>query len=283
MGEAIVVLAVLLFGGGFLVRSVSAARSSAWAGPRTTGMRQRAPARTGPAGQRPVRHEMRLRRLDAQLKNWLAGEDHARKNGGGSGPPARPPAAPGRARAAATATVKRLGQLKPNGNGGGNGSGPGTGPRPGSPAAARPASSPARPAPAPSPNGSSGRTTTVAAGTSTGSVEKLIEGINQLHAEATAGGIHAKQRALKAATEGCIRFAQMAAMLSRSMSEPSSNYGPEITEPAAKSAEHLQAAGMSFGEADTNLTTLLNMSVGELAQSSRQAPHHGELSESGSH
>jgi len=75
----------------------------------------------------------------------------------------------------------------------------------------------------------------------------------------------------------------MAAMLSRSMSEPSSNYGPEITEPAAKSAEHLQAAAMAFGESDTNLTTLLNMSVGELASSARQAPHHGELSENGSH
>jgi hypothetical protein len=39
---------------------------------------------------------------------------------------------------------------------------------------------------------------------------------------------------------------------------------------------------MLFGEADTNLTTLINMSVGDLATSSRQAPHHTELSENGS-
>jgi hypothetical protein len=122
----------------------------------------------------------------------------------------------------------------------------------------------------------------VAAGTSTGSVEKFVEGVGQIHAEAAAGGIHAKQRGIKASTEGSMRFSAMASMLSRTMSEPASNYGPEITEPLAKAAEHLQAAAMSFGEADTNLTTLLNMSVGELAASSRQAPHHGELSENGS-
>jgi hypothetical protein len=149
------------------------------------------------------------------------------------------------------------------------------------PAASSPPPAPARPAPAS--NGSTGRTTTVAAGTSTGSVEKFVEGVNQIHAEAAAGGIHSKQRGIKASTEGCMRFSAMAAMLSRTMSEPASNYGPEITEPLAKAAEHLQAAAMAFGESDTNLTTLLNMSVGELASSARQAPHHGELSENGSH
>jgi hypothetical protein len=122
----------------------------------------------------------------------------------------------------------------------------------------------------------------MASGSSSGGVEKLIEGIQQIHAEALAGNIHAKQRALKAATEGCLRFAQTAVMLSRLMSEPGNNYGPEITEPIAKSGEQLQAAAMLFGEADTNLTTLINMSVGDLATSSRQAPHHTELSENGS-
>jgi hypothetical protein len=274
MGEAIVVLAVVLFGGGFLARSVAAARNSAWAGPRTAGMRHRAGVTRGggASGPRPVRHEARLRRLDAELKDWLAGRDHARKNGSGSASPARPPAAPGRARAAATATVKRLGQSRLAAASSGTAA----------PPAARTASAPARPAPAPSPNGTPGRTTTVAAGTSTGSVEKFVEGVNQIHAEAAAGGIHSKQRGIKASTEGCMRFSAMAAMLSRTMSEPASNYGPEITEPLAKAAEHLQAAAMAFGEADTNLTTLLNMSVGELAASARQAPHHGELSENGS-
>lgn len=116
----------------------------------------------------------------------------------------------------------------------------------------------------------------------TGGTEQLVEGINQVHAAAVSGGIHAKQQGMKASTEGSIRFGQMASMLSRTMSEPGSNYGPEITEPLGKASQHLQAAAMAFGEADAALTTLMNMSVGELAASSRQAPNHAELSENGS-
>ena len=122
----------------------------------------------------------------------------------------------------------------------------------------------------------------MAATGSSHAAEKLIEGVNQIHAEAAAGGIHAKHAAIKAATEGAMRFSSMQGMLARSMSEPGSNYGPEITEPVAKAGEHLQAAAMALGEADANLSTLVNMTVGDLANSARQAPHHAELSENGS-
>jgi len=114
---------------------------------------------------------------------------------------------------------------------------------------------------------------------STAGAEQLIEGANRIHAEAAAGGIHHKQAAIKSATEGSIRFAGMAQMLSRTLSEQ--NYGPEITEPLSKAAQHLQAAAMAFGESDTNITTLIHMTVGDLATSPRQAPHHSELSEAG--
>ena len=72
------------------------------------------------------------------------------------------------------------------------------------------------------------------AGTSTASAEKLIEGINEIYAKAASGGIHAKQEAVKAAHEACVRFASMSQMLARTMSEPDQNYGPEITEPMAR-------------------------------------------------
>jgi hypothetical protein len=72
-------------------------------------------------------------------------------------------------------------------------------------------------------------------------------------------------------------------MMARAMSEPGSNYGAEITEPLSKAATHMQAAAMSISEGDANLSTLINMSVGDLANSARQAPHHAELSENGSH
>ena len=116
----------------------------------------------------------------------------------------------------------------------------------------------------------------------TGGTEQLVEGINQIHTAAVSGGIHAKQRGIKASNEGCMRFSAMAEMLSRTMSEPGSNYGPEITEPLSRGSQHLQAAAMAFGESDTALATLMNMSVGDLASSARQAPNHAELSENGS-
>ena len=124
---------------------------------------------------------------------------------------------------------------------------------------------------------------TVAAGTSTASAEKLIEGINEIHAHAASGGIHAKREALAAAHEGAVRFAAMMQMLARTMSEPGSNYGNEITEPIAKGGEQFQAGAITIGEGEARLVTLINMTVGDLATSPRQAPHHRELSENGAH
>ena len=115
----------------------------------------------------------------------------------------------------------------------------------------------------------------------TGIITASHDGINKIHATAQAGGIHAKHAAVKAAVEGCIRFAGMLQMLSRQMSEPGQHYGPEITEPIGKAATHLQAGAMTLGEADTNIATLINTTVGELARGTRQAPHHEELNEAG--
>lgn len=123
----------------------------------------------------------------------------------------------------------------------------------------------------------------MASGTSTASAEKLIEGINEIHAHAQAGGIHAKQEAVKAAHEASVRFAAMVQMLARQMSEPGQNYGHEITEPLAQAGNHHQAAAMSLSESDAAISTLINMTVGDLARSPRQAPHHQELSETGAH
>ena len=77
------------------------------------------------------------------------------------------------------------------------------------PAAAPPPVPAAPPAPA-SPNGRN-----PAMATGNGSAEKLIEGVNQVHAEAGAGGIHAKHGAIKAANEGALRFAAMLSMMAR--------------------------------------------------------------------
>lgn len=124
----------------------------------------------------------------------------------------------------------------------------------------------------------------MAAGSSTASAEKLIEGINEIYAKAASGGLTAKQEAVRAAHEGAARFAGMMQMLARTMSEPGSNYGPEITEPISKAGMQFQAGAMLLSEADNALETLANMTLREAAQSPRQTPHHtNELAESGRH
>lgn len=119
------------------------------------------------------------------------------------------------------------------------------------------------------------------AGTSTASAEKLVEGINEIHTHAANGNIHAKREAVAAIHEAAVRFASMVQMLARTMSEPGNHYGPEITEPLAKSGTHLTAAAMTASEADSSLQTLANMTLGAMPGSGRQAPHHGQLTESG--
>lgn len=156
-----------------------------------------------------------------------------------------------------------------------------TGPGPGN--GAPPARQSPPPAPPSQPASSNGGTP-VEAGTNGASgsagAEQFIDGVNKIHATAAAGGINAKQAAIKAATEGCIRFAGMLQMVARQMTEQG-RYGPEITEPLAKAATHLQAGAMTLGESDTAITTLKHMQVGELAMSARRAPHHDELNEAG--
>jgi len=114
-----------------------------------------------------------------------------------------------------------------------------------------------------------------------GAVEQAIEGLNGIHAAALAGNINAKRAAVKALAEVQARAAAMCDMLAREMSEPGMNYGPEVTEPIAAAGTHANAASLVLGDADTALTTLINMGVGELADSPRQAPASPELSETG--
>lgn len=121
----------------------------------------------------------------------------------------------------------------------------------------------------------------MSAGTSTASAEKAIEGVNEIYAHGMSGGIHAKQEAMKAMHELAVRAAQMAVAFARQMSEPGSNYGTEITEPLATAGTHYQAAASSVSESDAAISTLINMTVGDLAASARQAPHHNELTENG--
>jgi hypothetical protein len=257
---AILGLIVLIVCFELLGRAIANSRDRAWAGPRSGRMRSRAAAPRPPRGQ--VRADVRRMWEQARSTNWLEAQRHARANGGGT-VTAAPPKQP---------LTTRL-RLKPQtvttttaaaGNG-----------KNGPPA--RPSQPPPRPSAQPGTNGG----TTMSTGTSTASAEKLIEGVNEIHAHAASGGINAKREALNAAHEAAGRFASTMEMLGRAMSEPDSRYGPEITEPIVKAGAQLRAAAIQISEGKASLDTLVGMSVGELAASARQAPHHSELSENG--
>jgi hypothetical protein len=114
------------------------------------------------------------------------------------------------------------------------------------------------------------------------SAEDLIAAIDTMAARAAAGNIHAKRGAILQMHEAAERFAAAAQMLARQMSEPGSNYGPEITEPIAQAGTHQQASAMAFADADAALSALMRRSVAEQAESGTQTPHHqNELTESG--
>ena len=119
-------------------------------------------------------------------------------------------------------------------------------------------------------------------GSSNASGEKIVEGAEELHKHAAAGNINAKMEALAGAAGGATRFAATMEMLGRTMSEPDTRYGPEITEPIVKAGAQLHAAAIQISEGRANLESLANMNLRDLAGSSRQAPHHSELSENGS-
>ena len=111
-------------------------------------------------------------------------------------------------------------------------------------------------------------------------IADLVTVIDRIRAIATAGNVHVKRSALSACSVACMRFASMATSLSRAMSE-SGHYGPEITEVISTAAIHLTAAASAFAEAESSLKALLDMKLGDVPASGRQAPHHDELTETG--
>lgn len=287
-----------------LSRAIQNARGNAWAGPRSTGMRSRATTPRSPAsghGRTAMRsagsavlhpHNGTIRaqaRADAHkvwqqamATDWLEQRRHERTNGGAGDTLTytTPPTIRQRLMRLRPFTQDDPAAQEPAGNGKqpANGTSQPAAPGNGGPPARH--SPPSAPVPPASTNGGP----TVPTGTSTAAAEKMTEGIQEIYARAASGGINAKQEAVRAAHEAAVKFAGMMQMLSRTMSEPGSNYGPEITEPIAKAGTQFQAGAMLLSEADSNLETLANMTLREAAASPRQVPHHEhELSENGRH
>ena len=105
----------------------------------------------------------------------------------------------------------------------------------------------------------------------------LLHVINALVAQASSGDIQAVRQVgmtLSRAWEGA---GNALGRLGRRLAEPDKHYGPEIWEPWVTAGAQTGAAGMLLSQADAMLASLMATSVGELAASSRQAPHHSQL------
>ena len=271
--HAVFAVIIILVAGGFLFHGIAKARAAGAPSVTASGKRGKGAGRAT-VRMPSARDAAKTIWTQAHATNWLEQMRHHRQNG--TSPP------PGKAIRAARATGRGVRKLRgaiwpaPKAQGAG-----GTSPPPPA-AAAVTLKPPAPPAPAsPGTNGTSnGRQPTMASTTSSGSAEKLVEGVNQVHNSAASGGIFAKHGAIKAAHEGALRFADMAQMLARTLAE--AHYGPEITEPLSKAGTHMRATAQALSESDANLHSLINGSVGDHVRSGRQIPTTAELSEKGS-
>ena len=271
--HAVFAVIIILVAGGFLFHGIAKARAAGAPSVTASGKRGKGAGRAT-VRMPSARDAAKTIWTQAHATNWLEQMRHHRQNG--TSPP------PGKAIRAARATGRGVRKLRgaiwpaPKAQGAG-----GTSPPPPA-AAAVTLKPPAPPAPAsPGTNGTSnGRQPTMASTTSSGSAEKLVEGVNQVHNSAAAGGIFAKHGAIKAAHEGALRFADMAQMLARTLAE--AHYGPEITEPLSKAGTYMRDTAQALSESDANLHSLINGSVGDHVRSGRQIPTTAELSEKGS-
>ena len=117
------------------------------------------------------------------------------------------------------------------------------------------------------------------AAVSSGAVEQAVNGMHQVHTRASSGNIRVKHWAVKACAELFTRQAAMLQLLSVALAD--ARYGPEICEPMAQAASFARAAALCCGQSDAAMSSLVNMTVGDLADSPRQAPDRQELSETG--
>lgn len=163
----------------------------------------------------------------------------------------------------------------------------GPGSRPASPPGPAPGpespESPPQAPPSHPPSSSSSQPSQQPGGTAmaSGAVEQAIEALGHIHMEAMSGGITGKRRAVLALAELQQRVNQTAFAISRAMSEPGQNYGPEITEKIAAAGTHAQASALVFAQADAALSALLQATLAESMQVNRKIPHPQELTETG--
>lgn len=133
---------------------------------------------------------------------------------------------------------------------------------------------PQRPAPAP------GRTTPVttpSASPGPGAGADLFTAMQQLISAALSGGLRSKQRGGAALSDGLDYMATSLQAFARRLAEPDQHYPPAVWEAFSRAAAHLKAASSASGEGASAVGAIAAMTVGDLADSATQSPHHDEL------
>jgi hypothetical protein len=110
-----------------------------------------------------------------------------------------------------------------------------------------------------------------------GAQSDLLYAANALAAEASHGDIHAVRRVDATFAAVATELGSALTRLGQRLSEPDKRYGPEIWEPVMQAGAQCKAAGIHLGEADANTLSLINTTLGELANSPRQSPHHSQM------
>jgi hypothetical protein len=105
----------------------------------------------------------------------------------------------------------------------------------------------------------------------------LLHAIGSLVARASGGDIRDVRRTIKTLATAADALGSGVSHLGTRLAEPDKLYGGEIWEPLAMAGAQLRSGALHMNQSDSMVTSLLNTSVGELAETPRQAPHHSQL------
>jgi hypothetical protein len=105
----------------------------------------------------------------------------------------------------------------------------------------------------------------------------LMHAIGSLVARASGGDIRDVRRTIKTLATAADALGDGVSHLGTRLAEPDKLYGSEIWEPLTMAGAQLRSGALHMNQSDSMVTSLLSTSVGELAETPRQAPHHSQL------
>lgn len=110
-----------------------------------------------------------------------------------------------------------------------------------------------------------------------GAQSDLLHSITSMVNKASHGDIRDVRRCIKTLATAADCLGSGVSHLGRRLAEPDKKYGPEIWEPLTRASSQIRSGALHMGQSDSMVSSLLRTTVGELANSPRQAPHDSQL------